>query len=274
MAVELPEALKLATQMNDELVGKTIARVHLRDCDSLVRQGFVNLHEVDVANKTISSVAAKGKWILVKLEPDMYLLCALETGGKILYHPDEASSPDKYNVRFDFADGSFLTERIVGWGWAKAVREDELESHRYPGKIGVSPVDSEAFSFQRFCDIFDGYGKKAVKYILLRHEEIAGIGNGYLQDILFRAKVHPKRKAGEMSEEERMLLYTAIVETLNEAVRLGGRDTEYDLFGNPGGYRAMLGKHMKRQPCPECGTLIEKLSVLGSSCYVCPSCQK
>jgi formamidopyrimidine-DNA glycosylase len=62
------------------------------------------------------------------------------------------------------------------------------------------------------------------------------------------------------------------VQTMNKAVRLGGRDTEYDLYDSPGSYRVILDKRMKGKPCPECGT-IEKLNVLGSTCYVCPSCQ-
>jgi formamidopyrimidine-DNA glycosylase len=273
MAMDLPEVLRIAPQMDKVLQGRTIVAIHLSDkCASLIRQGFTNLHKVDLTGKTISSVTPRGKWMFLKLEPDLLLLFALETGGKLLYHPDGTSLPKKFHVRIEFDDGSFLTEQIVGWGWAKAVREDELELERYPGRIGVSPVDSETFTPQRFSEILDRHAQKALKSVLLRDEEIAGIGNGYLQDILFKAKVHPKRKAGSLDEEERMTLYAHIVQTMNEAVRLGGRDTEYDLYDSPGSYRVILDKRMRGEPCPECGT-IEKLNVLGSTCYVCPSCQ-
>lgn len=275
MAVELPEALTLAGQMNEELKGKVIERAHLSDeCGSLIRQGFMNLHEVSVAEKTIGSVTSQGKWIFVRLEPDMYLLLALETGGKVLYHPGEDSLPDKYHVRLDFADGSSLTVRILGWGFAKAVKEDEMASQSYPGKLGVSPVDDKEFTFQRFCNILERGGKKSIKQVLLDQRSIAGIGNGYAQDILFKARIHPQRKAVGVSENERIDLYYAIRETLNEAIRLGGREREHDLYDNPGGYRPILGAHMRGKPCPECGTAIEKLSVRGSSSYICPSCQK
>jgi formamidopyrimidine-DNA glycosylase len=99
------------------------------------------------------------------------------------------------------------------------------------------------------------------------------MGNGYLQDILFRAKIHPRRRVVDILEREKLALYEAIVGTLKQAVELGGRDTECDLYGNRGGYASILSSKAKGQPCRECGTLIEKIQYLGGSCYLCPSCQ-
>ena len=274
MAFELPEAMTVARQMDSELRGVTIRGVHLAErCASLIKQGFINLHEVDIAGRRVESVESKGKWIFVKLDQEMLLLFALETGGKLLLHRQVESLPPKFHVRLDFGDGSFLTEQIVGWGWAKAVKKDELELHRYPGKLGLSPVDSDAFTFESLCAVLDRYPGKAVKYVMLEQGSIAGIGNGYLQDILFRAGIHPKRKAGQLSREERLNLYDAVVGTLSEAVRLGGSGFEHDLYGSPGRYERVMGGHMKGKPCPRCGRTIEKLRVLGSNCYVCPKCQ-
>ena len=275
MAVELPEALRLARQLNEALAGKRIDRAHLAEkCASLIRQGFINLHQVSVEGKRIESVTATGKWIYVRLQPDMLLLFALETGGRLLFHSSEASLPDKFHVRLDFDDGTFLTEQIVGWGWAKAVRENELALHRYPGKQGISPVDETEFTPQAFDGILQQHGGRNLKHVLLDQASIAGIGNGYLQDILFRARLHPKKKASDLEPRERFALHRAIREIMAEAIHLRGRDTEVDLHGNPGGYRAVLDRHMKGQPCPRCGAAIEKLNVSGSSCYVCPVCQE
>ena len=274
MAFELPEALTLAKQMNAELAGKTIEHVHLADeCAGLIRQGFVNLQQVNLAGTTIRSVTSKGKWVYIRLEPDWYFLLALESGGKVLYHPSQESVV-KFHVKLDFSDGSCLTVRIVGWGFAKAVKESELEAQRYPGKLGLSPVDEKEFSYQNFCAVLEQGGNKIVKYVLMEQTKIAGIGNGYLQDILFRAKLHPKRKVADLSKTERKTLYNAIRKTLNEAVRRGGSEFEVDLYDQPGRYKRLVGEHMKGKPCPACGTAIEKLSVLGGSVYVCPSCQK
>jgi formamidopyrimidine-DNA glycosylase len=275
MALELPEALSLARQMDEALSGKRIDRVHLAEkCASLILQGFMNLHQVSLTGKRIESVISQGKWIHVRLQPDTILLFALETGGKLLFHASEASLPEKFHVRLDFDDGTFLTEQIVGWGWARAVRADKLAVHRYPGVQGLSPVDETEFTLQALNKILEQHGGKNLKRVLLDQASIAGIGNGYLQDILFGARLHPKRKAAGLDSGERMALYRAIREILAEAIRLRGRDTEVDLYGNPGGYKAVLDRHMKGQPCPGCGAAIEKLNVSGSSCYVCPACQK
>ena len=102
---------------------------------------------------------------------------------------------------------------------------------------------------------------------------VAGVGNGYLQDILFRAKIHPKRRVVDISEPERRALYDATRETLGQAAELGGRDTERDLYNKRGKYVRILDSRTKGNPCPECGTPIEKTQYLGGAAYFCPSCQ-
>ena len=274
MAFELPEALHVARQMDAAIKGKRITRVHVGPaCASLIRQGFINLDRVSVAKHDVTGVTSEGKWIFVRLMPDLYLLFALETGGKILYHTSQASLPAKFHIQLDFADGSFLTEQIVGWGWAKGVKESELPLQRYPGQLGLSPLD-RAFTLRHFRDILAQHGNKVIKYVLIEQRSIAGLGNGYMQDILFRARLHPKRKAADITQDEQKALYTAIRKTLKEAVRLGSSEFERDLYDTPGRYKRIMGEHMKGKPCPECGAPIEKLSVLGTPSYVCPSCQK
>jgi formamidopyrimidine-DNA glycosylase len=273
MAFELPEAFTVARQMDREIRGKTIASLQISEtCASLIRQGFINLNQVDLANRTVASVHSQGKWIFINLQPEFFLLFALETGGKLLYHPDVSSLPSKYNVKVEFTDGSCLIEAITGWGWAKAFNAQELALQRYPGRQGPSP-DTEEFTYPYFCHVLDASPKKNVKFILIQQDQIAGLGNGYLQDILFKAKIHPARKAGEIGEQEQLELYRAIREVTLEAIHLGGSQFEVDLFDHPGGYHRLMGEHMKGQPCPVCKTTVQKITVLGSSSYICPVCQ-
>lgn len=267
MGVELPEAVTLARQMNVEIKGKTIEHIHIKDDWELRKTGAVILDE-SVIGKRIGPAYAKGKWIHVALEPGMYLLLAPEMGGRILIHE---KLPEDYHVRIDFTD-SYLTIRIHGWGFVRICNESEIDAYRYPGTLGLSPLDDE-FTSERFCTIL-GAENKNVKSILLDQKRIAGIGNGYLQDILFKAKIHPKRKMATLNEDEKENLYNAIKEILIEAIQCGGRNSEYDLYNNPGGYKSVLNTHMKGKPCPVCGTTIERLAVQGSSSYVCPFCQK
>jgi formamidopyrimidine-DNA glycosylase len=275
MAIEFPEATVIGRQMQEVLPGREIERVHVHErCASLIGQGFINLQQVSLAGRRIAAVTSGGKWICVWLEPDMVLLLALETGGKLLYHPGATSLPASFHVRLDLEGDSFFTEQIVGWGWARAVTRDELPQQRYPGRLGATPLAEKGFSPDTLGTILDKNAKPAVKYLLLQQEEIAGIGNGYVQDVLFRARLHPKRKVGSLSAGEREALYAAIVETMGQAVELGGRDSECDLYGRPGRYRALLSKETLGRPCPACGTPLAKISALGSASYLCPSCQK
>ena len=102
-----------------------------------------------------------------------------------------------------------------------------------------------------------------------------GIGNGYLQDILFRARVHPRTRAVDLTDPQRRALHKAISDTIKRAVRLRGRTDEYDLFGERGGYERTLSSATAGQPCPKCGEeAIVKDSFLGGAIYYCPKCQE
>jgi formamidopyrimidine-DNA glycosylase len=273
MAIELPEAFVISNQMDKVLQGKTTHKVHVsRECASLIRQGFIRVDPETLKDHKILGVTSKGKWIFVRFSDGFYLLLALETGGKILFHEDPETVPQKFHIRLDFDDGSALTVWIVGWGFAKIVRDDALEADRYPGKLGLSPIDEEGFTQQTFEAILD-CRKDTIKSVLLDQGQIAGIGNGYAQDILFKAKVSPRRKAAEISAAEKGILFQAIQDTMHSAIRLGGSETEVDLFDSPGNYKKVFGGRKKDLTCPACGARIEKL-VLGSSTYFCPVCQK
>jgi formamidopyrimidine-DNA glycosylase len=101
-----------------------------------------------------------------------------------------------------------------------------------------------------------------------------GIGNSYAQDILFRARLSPRRKIPDITLAERERLYHAIQETVSQAIQAGGREDERDLFDRPGGYRRLMSSQTAGTPCPVCGSTIEKIAYLGGACYLCPQCQK
>lgn len=281
MAFELPESVTISRQMDKELRGKKIEKAHMasKECASQLKQGFINLSpgefEKTLTGKIIQSVTNRGKGIYVQLDKDLYLVHSLETSGQILYHPSRDSLPKRWNTRLDFTDGTTLTVKIVAWGFTQVLTTDQLKTHKYLGKEEVSLIDESQFTFDVLNSFLEKYSSKPIKFILIRQgETLSGIGNGYLQDILFTSKIHPKRKARDISEEERKTLYNTILKILGDATRKGGRDTEVDLYGQPGNYRVILDKRMKDKPCPVCGTTIEKSNILGSTCYVCPTCQK
>jgi formamidopyrimidine-DNA glycosylase len=117
-------------------------------------------------------------------------------------------------------------------------------------------------------------GKLSTKAFLATEQRIPGLGNGVLQDILWTAGIHPKRKLESLSDDEVGQLYNAVKTVLEAMVDGGGRDTERDLYGCNGGYRTILSRHTVDMPCPACGTPIRKAAYLGGSIYFCEGCQK
>jgi formamidopyrimidine-DNA glycosylase len=94
-----------------------------------------------------------------------------------------------------------------------------------------------------------------------------------VQDILFHAKISPKRKTMNIKPDERQRLFEAINSTIAEAIKLGGRYDEVDHFGNKGSYIRLMDSKTVDTPCTNCGTDIQKISYLGGACYYCPECQ-
>ena len=85
---------------------------------------------------------------------------------------------------------------------------------------------------------------------------------------------HPKRKLADLNEAEIQQLFQAVKTTLRDMAESGGRDTENDLFGKPGGYITQMSKNTVGKPCPHCGQTIQKEAYLGGSIYYCSTCQK
>ena len=115
--------------------------------------------------------------------------------------------------------------------------------------------------------------KLSVKAFLATEQRIPGLGNGVLQDILFNAKLNPRRKIGELSDSEIVGLFLSVKNTLKEMTAMGGRDTEKDLFGSDGGYKTKASKFTVGAACPVCSREIVKESYMGGSVYYCPGCQ-
>jgi formamidopyrimidine-DNA glycosylase len=161
------------------------------------------------------------------------------------------------------------------YGGLSAFPEGENDNKYYLiAKEIPSPLSSD-FGEDYFKSLFDeGTSKLSLKAFLATEQRIPGLGNGVLQDILFNAKMHPKKKAGTLSAAEQQVLFDSIKNTLSDMTAKGGRDTESDLFSKPGAYKTKLSKNTVGQPCPACRTLIEKEAYLGGSIYYCARCQR
>ncbi|HAZ31023.1 TPA: endonuclease VIII [Candidatus Acetothermia bacterium] len=154
-------------------------------------------------------------------------------------------------------------------------RGEKAGSSEYDrAKERPSPLD-DAFDRPHFDFLFDeGAPRLSAKPFLATEQRIPGLGNGVLQDILWTARVHPKRKMGTLSDEELEALFGEVKNVLAAMTEQGGRGTERDLFGNPGGYRTVLSRHTVGKPCPACGSVIRKKAYLGGAIYTCLQFQR
>jgi formamidopyrimidine-DNA glycosylase len=268
---ELPEILHLAGQMDREFRGKTIAAVQV------VQERCINMPADDftamLAGRRIEQVTSRGKWVFVKLEQDSWLLLNLGMGGNVILHENGDVLPDKYRLGFDFTDGRVLTIGFWWFGYAHAVSGGDLSSHKMTARLGPTPIGDADFTREHFQELLRGR-RGAVKSFLLAQDNIAGIGNVYVQDILFRAKLHPGRKLQTLTDLEKSSLYRGVMETLTEAAELGGLAYERDLYNQPGGFKDFLVGYKEGQPCPSCYTTIQKIKTGSTASYVCPHCQE
>jgi formamidopyrimidine-DNA glycosylase len=274
---ELPEVVTLAAQINDTLKGKTIRRGQLGNSPhkflwyNRTHDEFERL----TAGKTVGEARAKGRWLFIPLEPG-YVLLLGECGGKVLYHAPGSKLPKKYHLYITFEDDAFLTATTQMWGAMELYEQGEEQNREYVRDMRTTPLEPE-FTVDYFSALIDDLveGKKrSAKALLTQDQLIPGLGNAIAQDILFRARLHPRHPIADLNEGQRRALYHAIVDTVREVIEQGGRYDEYDLHGNRGGYVRLMDRNALGRPCPECGGEIEKIQYLGGSCYLCPQCQK
>jgi formamidopyrimidine-DNA glycosylase len=264
----------LARQITEELKGARIASCERGN--SPHKWVWYNREPAEyeelAVGRTVGEATAQGNRIACPLEPG-YVLYVGDMGGKVLLHDDEATLPKKRHLMLGFEDGRYLTVAVQGWGGIWLVVKGKPSPHDDPSR--VSPISDE-FTYECFKRLLADdaeSGKRSVKAFMASRPRISGIGNGYVQDICFGARLRPRRDIADLTGRERQRWYHAIRRTLREAIKRGGRDTERDLYDRPGGYVPILDRRAKGQPCPECGTAIEKIQYLGGSCYFCPECQ-
>jgi formamidopyrimidine-DNA glycosylase len=274
---EIPEYATLARQMAGSLSGKRIVKGTLGN--SPHKFVWYNRKPAEynelVNGKTVGKAYSRGRWLFIPLQPG-YLLVFGECGGKLLLHELESQLPKKYHLSLHFKDGSCLSATTQMWGAMELHEKGKELGRQYIKGMRTTPIDPD-FTPSYLSTLIEECmkeGSRSVKGLLTQDQLIPGLGNSIAQDIMFTAKLHPKQSLAQLGKSQVKALHRAIVETVAEAIRLGGRNDETDLFGNQGKYTRVMDKSAAGRPCPECGTRIEKMAYLGGACYYCPECQK
>lgn len=271
--IELPEATVIARQITEKLGGKRIARAVANASPHKFAwySGDPAEYNARLAGKVVGAGSATGGSIEFGAG-DM----VLSISAPIRYHERGEKRPAKHQLLVEFEDESAISSSAQMWGGffcfplgGEAGFPDADLARRKP-----SPL-SDAFDRAYFDTLFDeATPKLSAKAFLATEQRIPGLGNGVLQDILWAARIHPKRKMGELSGAEVDAMFGALKRVLADMTGKGGRDTERDLFGQPGGYATVLSKNTVEKPCPACGSIICKEPYLGGAIYYCPGCQR
>jgi len=269
---ELPEIVKIAGQMNDILRGKTICAVELlqEKCSNVAPGEFQNR----AVNAKIKGVRNKGKWIATSLDNGENILLSLGMGADILYFENEGALPEKYQVKVSLADGGGYTARFWWFGKFLLVSDSDLASEPNTKSIAIDPFD-ERFTPDYFAALLKGK-KTQVKSFLLDQKNVGGIGNMYMHDILFKARLHPQKKISDMDDAGIRLLYDSIIDVLDLSRKKGAFAYESDFFGQKGEYTMeyFLVGYKESQPCPACGEKIISVKTGSTTSFICPACQK
>ena len=278
MSIELPEAKILAKQLNQKVLGKQVKSCETQESKGLQRIGMLepDLTVFDqLVNSKIEKVISRGNVIVVKFDNNLDLVVGLEYGGELFYHQN-ADGTSSFHVKLVFTDNTALTVRLISMGVIQLMAEDSLDmSYVYKRDFDLAKLSAtdENFTPQNFSSVFSEKNKMLKAVLVGKDAIIVGISNSTFQDILYQAKLHPKRKASDLSAEETQRLYDAIKFVVTERIRLNGKDDFKDLYQKTGAYVPAMGPHMKEQYCPECGTIIQKISHGGGHVYLCPCCQ-
>ena len=267
---ELPEIAKLTGQMKNTLGGKTVSAITLlqEKCANIPADEF----QKRIAGAKINDTVSKGKWIITDLDNGENILLSLGMGADILFFENEKDEPEKYQIKMLFTDGTGYTARF--WWFGKFLLTRELSSEPNTKDIAIDPYD-ERFTLDYFRTLLKGK-KTQIKAFLMNQKNVGGIGNMYMHDILFKARLHPQKKISEISDGEIKLLYDSITELMNFSREKGAFAYESDFFGNKGGFTTdfFLVGYKDNQPCPACSETITQIKTGSTSTFICPVCQK
>ena len=286
---ELPEVETVRLQLLNKVVGKKIKKVIVYKLRT-VAEDFT--FAARLKNKTIKNIDRIGKLLIFTFSEnsDLFLLAHLKMTGQFFYidkkgqvvgggHGNKDNEniifPHKHSrVAFRFADEGILYFNDMRlFGYLKIANKSEMELAK--SRFGPEPIHPE-FDTKWFITTLL-QKKTAVKVALLNQQFVAGLGNIYVDETLWLAKVLPTRKCNTLTKKEAAAIATASKEIMNESIKVGGTTFQHfiDTNGNKGNFSKFLKVFGKQgTPCPRCKTIIQKTRVAGRGTHFCPGCQR
>ncbi len=219
-----------------------------------------------VQGQSVKGIARRGKHLLIHLSADTLVL-HFRMSGEVVVEAQTEPLGVHYRLVLNFAGGdrlAFNNPRKFGRVWLVADPE-ALLAHLGPEPLG------EDFNPQAFYNILQSCHQQ-IKYLLLDQKAIAGLGNIYTDEALHLSKIHPRTKSDTLNFEQAKLLWENIRHVLREGI--GNQGTSFDWIYKGGDYQRLLRVYKRTgDPCPTCGTPIERIRVAQRGTHYCPTCQ-
>ncbi len=256
---ELPELEMVRRYLDTHCLGKTLtgAVVNQPACINVPPTAYARC----VADASIEHVWRRGKMVIMDLSNGVSLIVHLALGGEVLLKPSPDHDPAQTQIVLAFADGSALHFHQLRLGNVHAFPTYHLTTTRL-GKLGPDALD-ELPAAEGLQGTYGSQGKP-LKVLLLDQSLLCGIGNFYADEILFRARLHPTRRAKTLGPDDFVRLHDAIEQVLDAALRAkadGAAPFEAQVYGRTG------------EPCRRCGTPVEGLRIANRAAHFCPTCQ-
>jgi formamidopyrimidine-DNA glycosylase len=272
---ELPEVETVRRMLESSVRGRTVRAVRLSGLKlrARVTRGLPRR----LRGRTIATVGRHGKWLVIGLDDGLTLLSHLGMSGRWLFFPDAAdrSLPHVHaHLAFE-GGGHLLYQDARRFGLLRLVETAKLPRDPALRTLGPDPLLTPRGAAE--LHVLARGARVAIKNFLLDQRRIAGIGNIYASEILFRARVDPRRRAGRLTRAEWERVAVEIPSVLTEAIdRMGTTFSAYrTLWGEPGGFGERLRVYDRPgRPCPRCGTPIRRIVQGQRSTFFCPSCQR
>ena len=268
---ELPEVETIVRGLREPLVGRQFTGVRA-DWENLVARPAVEEFKRGLVGQRVLGVKRRGKYLVFTLSGGGSLIVHLRMTGRLLIKNSDDELDKHDHLVFELDDGRELRFNNVRKLGRVYLVDDEDE---IVGRLGPEPLD-DYFAPADFTALLSGRRGK-IKPLLLNQRFMAGVGNIYADEALFAARIHPERRADTLTAEEIERLYHAIRQVLAQGIRNRGTTfSDYrDAEGREGrNQEYLLVFRRTGQPCPRCGTPIERTVVGGRGTYFCLRCQK
>lgn len=269
---ELPEVETIAQGLGREIAGAEIESVEvLHPC---AVDGAPEDFARRLAGARINGVSRRGKVLIIHLGPDLVMAVHLRMTGRLVIARDDVAPGKHTHLVIRLSDGrKLLYSDVRKFGSCRAVSPRELSKWAFYSTLGPEPLE---ISDQEFAGLMEG-GKARIKSLLLDQKRLAGVGNIYADESLFRAGLRPDARAGDISGERLKRLHKCLVEVLTEAIAANGSSiSDYvDSGGNAGSFQNDFRVYGRAgEPCKICGTSLSKCKVAGRSTTFCSRCQR